>query len=319
MSERAAAISSADWQSSLLYHRSLLGDEMRNERLLSAVKRVVTSKTRFLDIGTGSGIWAIVAAKLGAKTVTAVEANETMIPVIYGHLRENNVQDRVNVVYGRSWDVELPHRYDVILSETIGNQGFDESIVRTMIDARKRFIARGGVMMPRSVSLMASLAHIKNDKKLPVNVPISANYLTQVCRNSILRVTDRQQFKLLGKPAELISADLTSIKSEPDFDNLTAVWKLDDISRANAVITWARADLVDKIKLDTWESLSWTPIVYQFEPFKVGKGQINFELNLGAKLHHWSVRLVSSNLPPRYYSPMFGFSKLSFDAFDHKR
>jgi len=311
--------SAVDWAQSLLYHRSMLADDVRNDRGYRALKRVITPTTRFLDIGSGSGIWAIVAAKLGARLVTAIESNETMIPVIHGHLRENDVEDRVQVITGRSWEVELPRRYDVIFSETIGNQAYDESIVRTMVDARKRFLARGGVMIPSSVSLWASLAHIKNDKKLPVKVPISANYLSQLCRNSSFRLTDRQQVELLAKPAELLSTNIAAAKGGPILDRLTADWKLNDLSAANGVVTWARAELVDNIRLDTWGALSWTPIVYQFEPFDTDKGQIHFELNLGGKLHHWSVRLASSELPPRSYSPVFGYSKLSFDAATHKQ
>jgi len=72
----------------LNYHQNMLADGIRNKLLYEAIRRNVTSGTSFLDIGAGTGVWAILAAKLGAKRVVAVEIEECLIPIIYNTPRK---------------------------------------------------------------------------------------------------------------------------------------------------------------------------------------------------------------------------------------
>src|SRR5215212_7132811 len=92
MKKNAAAEKDAQFyqhmQQALLYHQYLLRDEVRNKLFYEALRRTVMSESRVLDIGSGSGVWAIAAAKLGAKSVTAIETNDTMIPMIMAHAAE---------------------------------------------------------------------------------------------------------------------------------------------------------------------------------------------------------------------------------------
>ena len=305
----------ASWHEVVFYHRSLLADGARNQPFLKALKRTVTKRSRVLDIGTGSGIWAIVAAKLGARRVTAIEGNIALVPIIRGHLKENGVEDKVELIAGKSWETELNDRYDIIISETIGNQGFEESIINTMIDARKRFLARGGVLIPEIVTLMAAPCYIPPDGGSMPQMPLSFKYLNDLSRNMTYRLTDRKNIQFLAKPAELLTVDLNSVKSEPDYAGLSATWTLADLSSANAVVTWARSSLMKGIKLDTWNCPSWASVVYPFESIGSGKGKLYFELNLNNKQHHWTVKAQSGgDLISRSYSPMFGLMKLKFDS-----
>ena len=51
----------------LNYHALMLADGLRNQLLYKAIKQNVNAETNFLDVGAGAGVWAILAAKLGAK------------------------------------------------------------------------------------------------------------------------------------------------------------------------------------------------------------------------------------------------------------
>src|SRR4051812_25376952 len=65
----------------LNYHGLMLSDGVRNELLYRAITKNVRPGKSFLDIGAGTGVWAILAAKLGAERITAVEVEESLIPV----------------------------------------------------------------------------------------------------------------------------------------------------------------------------------------------------------------------------------------------
>jgi ribosomal protein L11 methyltransferase len=55
---------------------------------------------RFLDLGTGTGILAIAAAKLGATEVDAVDMNPLAVSTAAANCRRNNVQEKVRVRLG---------------------------------------------------------------------------------------------------------------------------------------------------------------------------------------------------------------------------
>lgn len=60
-------------------HEKLLSDAERNKLLYEALKKHVTSERSVLDIGSGTGIWAVAAATLGAKRVVAIEEEPLLI------------------------------------------------------------------------------------------------------------------------------------------------------------------------------------------------------------------------------------------------
>jgi ribosomal protein L11 methyltransferase len=58
-------------------------------------------KARVLDIGAGSGILSITAAKLGARKVTAVEIDEAAVENLHENSKFNKVQSKIDIVHER--------------------------------------------------------------------------------------------------------------------------------------------------------------------------------------------------------------------------
>ena len=296
---------------SMIYHQTLLRDERRNKPFLEALQRTVEADTRVLDIGSGSGVWAIVAAKLGAKSVTAIEGNSTMLPVIMGHAVENKVADRLKIINGTSTDVSLKEKFDIIVSETIGNQAFDEDIIPTMVDARSRFLADGGRLIPQKVSLMAAPVKLLFDSKIPAGVPIDANYLTHMAMNLPLTVLNKSLLEFLAKPEKLIETDLRTCDADTALSDMQASWSLKKLKHANGVALWAKSELVDDIVLDSWDTSSWNPVVCRFRPFEQAKGNLKFSLTISGKLYHWKTECDGK---VQAYAPVFAYTKLRLDS-----
>jgi SAM-dependent methyltransferase len=127
-------------QQLVLLHENFLRDDVRNRAFQQALKRRVFPGALVLDLGSGSGIWAISAARLGARVV-ALEREPLLIPLIERLARENGVGDRVRAMCGDSRRFEAGRDFDLIVSETIGYLGFDEDIVPILSDARTRLLA----------------------------------------------------------------------------------------------------------------------------------------------------------------------------------
>jgi hypothetical protein len=132
------------------YHRSLIADAGRIaafERALATTIR--KGETVVADIGTGSGILAMIAAKLGARKVIAYEFAE--IGALAERLVKLNKLRNVELVPMRSTEIIEPERADVVVTETLGNYALEEYLVETMNDAAARHLKPGGVLIPGSL------------------------------------------------------------------------------------------------------------------------------------------------------------------------
>ncbi len=133
----------------------MLADSERIERFSQALAAVIRPGDVVADVGCGTGILSALACAAGARRVYAIEVG----PV--GRLAErvvahNGLADRITVLRGLSTDLELPEKVDVIVSETVGNAAFNEGILAYLADARARFLAPGGRVVPRALSLVVA-------------------------------------------------------------------------------------------------------------------------------------------------------------------
>lgn len=135
-------------------HARMLHDQRRTSDYLAALQAAVQPGDVVLDIGTGSGVLAIAAARAGARHVYAVEASD-IADVAERVFSRNGVQDRVSLIRGWSREIELPERADVLVAEVIGNEPFEEEILETTLDARRRLLKPGARLIPHTLELLA--------------------------------------------------------------------------------------------------------------------------------------------------------------------
>ena len=131
-------------------------DEGRSRAYADCLTRVVTGRSVVVDIGAGAGFFALLAARLGARRVYAIEPGDAL------HLAEqmaiqNGLAGRMEFIHGLSFDVTLPERADVIVSDLHGVLPAYQRGLSSLVDARTRFLAPGGVMIPRRDTLWAAI------------------------------------------------------------------------------------------------------------------------------------------------------------------
>ena len=137
-------------------HRTMICDRVRTYGFRRAIESVVHPGDVVLDVGAGTGILSLFAARAGAARVYAVE--RTTVAVLAQELAAaNGVAEIVQVIHGDIMDIELPEHVDVIVSEWLGGFGIDEGMLVPVIAARDRWLKPGGAMIPRSVSAWAAL------------------------------------------------------------------------------------------------------------------------------------------------------------------
>lgn len=98
-------------------------DEVRTGAYRNAIFQVVKKGDVVVDIGSGSGILALFAAKAGAGKVYAVEKSRA-VEFIYAHVKENEFEDIIEIIHA---DIEsldksnFKETPNVIISEMLGN------------------------------------------------------------------------------------------------------------------------------------------------------------------------------------------------------
>lgn len=134
------------------YHRTLIADHVRNQAILDALRTVIVpGETIVADIGTGTGLIGLMAARLGARKVFMYETAE--VGAVAERIVRANKAGRVcELIACHSAEMIDPPRVDVVVSETLGNYAFEEHIIATLADAIARHLKPGGVLIPSHVT-----------------------------------------------------------------------------------------------------------------------------------------------------------------------
>lgn len=131
------------------WHFAMLNDSHRNQFYWKSMEGVVKDK-KVIDIGAGSCLLSLMAGKLGATKVVAIEASRDMVQLANLNIERNEQKDKIRVVHNLSSNVVLPEKEkaDVIVSETLGALLLGEGTLDYMADARRRLAKPGAAVIP---------------------------------------------------------------------------------------------------------------------------------------------------------------------------
>lgn len=130
----------------------MLADLPRVRAMGNALRQAVRPGDVVLDIGTGSGLLAMLACQYGAGKVYAVERGH-IIEVARQLARHHGLEGDIEFIAGHSSKVEIPQQVDLVVAELIGDFGLDEGIWPVFGDARRRFLKPGGRLLPDELAL----------------------------------------------------------------------------------------------------------------------------------------------------------------------
>lgn len=132
--------------SSIFRQLALLQDTFRVLSYASALGRHCRGKV-VMDLGCGTGILSLLAIQSGARRVIAVE--ETAIAELAAEMfRANGCGEQVELHAANSREVVLEERVDVLVHELIGVDPFEEGLLASVDDARRRFLKPKGRLIP---------------------------------------------------------------------------------------------------------------------------------------------------------------------------
>lgn len=144
---------------SIRAYGAMIADRVRTDAYEQALRQAVRPGAVVLDIGTGTGIFALMACRFGARHVYAIEPNPA-IEVARMCAAANGYADRITYIEGLSTAVDLPEKADVIVSDVRGTLPLNGGL-SAVIDARDRLLAQGGVLIPQRDNLWLAVVEAK--------------------------------------------------------------------------------------------------------------------------------------------------------------
>ncbi len=146
---------------SLFDHGAMVGDRLRMNAYLRALEQAVTPNCCVVDIGAGCGIFSLMAAKLGARRVYAIEPDD-IISLAHRLARDNGVADRITLIQADAREVILDEPADVIVSDIGGHLPWHGVHLPVINHARNHLLADGGVMIPALDRICAAVVSAEN-------------------------------------------------------------------------------------------------------------------------------------------------------------
>lgn len=141
---------------SIFDYGTMIADRVRMEAYVRALRQSVKPGSVVLDIGTGTGIFALLACQLGARRVYALEPSNA-IEVAREVAAANDYSGRIEFIQKLSTEITLPERADVIVSDVGGLLPWFQTHIPSIMDARERLLAPGGVLIPQRDTVWAAV------------------------------------------------------------------------------------------------------------------------------------------------------------------
>ncbi|CAJ1942384.1 unnamed protein product [Cylindrotheca closterium] len=131
-------------------HEEMLKDEVRTRTYEMAIMQntyLFEGKT-VLDVGCGTGILSMFAAKAGAKHVYGIDCS-SIVEQARKIVDINGFSDQITILKGKVEEVELPvTEVDIIISEWMGYFLLYESMLDTVLFARDKWLVKDGIIFP---------------------------------------------------------------------------------------------------------------------------------------------------------------------------
>jgi protein arginine N-methyltransferase 1 len=246
----------------LNFHRSLIEDSARTNAYRAAIEEVVHDGDVVADIGCGTGILSMFACRAGARRVYAIE-EEPVIEIARELVTANGFDDRITFIAGSSRDATLPERVDVVVTETMGNNGLDEQIAGTIAHAAVAFLKEGGTIIPRAIEVIAApVERFQNQWSDSYDLDFSPMREHVVNLFHPLAIA---RSELLATPATIARVDAPAVRG-------SASWVVTRAGVLSGIAIWFRASLTSRITISnepesdfhSWKQ-SFFPIAAQRE------------------------------------------------------
>ncbi len=276
-----------------VWHFNILHDAGRNQAYLNALRHWVQPDSTVLEIGTGSGLLAMMAAQAGAKRVYTIERSERLAETAREIVALNGLSHKITVIANDAYKVkvgaEIDEPADLFVAELVDDSPLGEGLLPLTRYARQHLLRPGAVCLPCSIEIRGCLVSGQYCHNLYSVEEVAGFDLTPMNKYSPHRVSAGSINQELEKCERLSEVQVLC-----RFDLQTQLDRADDCTiellptksgRAEAILWWLLLDFGAGICLDNSPERGgcWEPQLSRILPRLVEAGQPT------------SIRVVSSD------------------------
>ncbi len=237
-------------QVDISYHQWMLQDEVRNDALAAMVEALVRPGDVVADLGTGTGILAVLARRAGAARVYAVDASP--IVRLARQMAADNGVDGITFIEGDIAQVELPEPVDVAFSECLGNVAFGDAMFGALGTFARRWMKADGRLGPSQVRVLGQPMDARLNWRPATfwQTPWRGLDLSAFAQgdSEVVRVIRAVPAFLYAEPQTLLAFDPWNRAETYD---VSAEWTLGKDRVVNAVCAWFDVDWAPGVTMST--------------------------------------------------------------------
>ena len=234
---------------SLHFYGQMIADAVRLDAYAEALRRVMRPDSIVLDLGCGPGLFALLACKLGARRVYAVEPDNA-INIAREAAVANGFADRIEFFQSLSTEITLSEPATIIISDLRGVLPWFQQHLPAIIDARDRLLAPAGVLIPRRDTLWAAVVEAADEyerivgpwqnNKFELDLSAGVSKITNTWRKTTIKADE-----LLTEATRWTRLDYYSVSSPDVCGEIT--WRAARTGTAHGIAVWFDTELADEI------------------------------------------------------------------------
>lgn len=238
------------------YHGPMVNDVRRNIAWEKALKRAIKPGDRVLEIGTGPGMLAMMAAKAGAQVITC-EYHPVVALIADEIVSKNGLAAQVKVLSKSSLDlqvgVDLDEPAEMLFCDNFADGLFGFRPLQSIADAQQRLLKPGARVMPARVAAPVALCDWAKYRNL-YEMDQSAGFDVSIMADLVLADVDLNlgdsSLSLMSEGKDIFRFDFQE-NSYSETGRAEVTLEANADGEVNGIVQWIRLELDDEIILES--------------------------------------------------------------------
>lgn len=284
------------------WHWSMVNDVERNTAYRTAIEACVKPGMTVLEVGAGTGLLAMMAARAGAEHVYTIEANPMVAQIATMCIANNGLSDRVTVIEGHSKDVKvgeaLPRRCDILIHELLTTTVLTEQMVPSIALAREDLLVPDAPLLPDRVVAKGTVSGWPSNAD-GIAAPVEGFDLTPL--NLLSAQVHTVPLPLgrfrMSEPQDLMDLDLNTVTLALEGER-EVTFPITSEGAVAGVEQWFEATFPDGTVLNTdSEPSHWRSVFHPFGAYKPVSLGMPVSAKIEYRAEHLAVSAVVSGTP----------------------